>query len=319
MASLASNYNNLEECQQEFNQYRTNCRTRIFELENLNRRLSSEYEEILEANVQLSEELYGTNNPSDEEFELLDTIEEERGPSLPNNKRGGTKQSTRKSKRLQEKNKKSRKIKKKSYFKNDEDKKLMEMGLRSWYYQQLQKKRQQEQQLQQETQALEFPSDIFKTPDNSPSKSTSSTDRAIRAYDDIDIIDVPLVNPGEESNVFRQLDFDDVKGGKKQIKKDKHIGKVEYIWMNKNKKKQGKHAIRWIVDIKNGRYIGRAPKVGVYLRDLDKKRDKDFGKPSMLPKSIIFFNEAISAKKKSKKKGRKLRRKRKRKTRRRKR
>ena len=35
----------------------------------------------------------------------------------------------------------------------------------------------------------------------------------------------------------------------------------------------------------------RAPKVGVYLRDLYKKRDKDFGKPSMLPKSIIFFDD----------------------------
>ena len=85
-------------------------------------------------------------------------------------------------------------------------------------------------------------------------------------------------------------------------KNKKHIGKVEYIWMNKNKKKQGKHVIRWIVDIKNGRYIGRAPKVGVYLRDLYKKRDKDFGKPSMLPKSIIFFDDMKGGRRKTKRK-----------------
>ena len=261
---------------------------------------------MLERYVYLSQQLYENNNPSDEDFELLDALEEERGPPLPNNKRGGTKHATRRSKRLQEKNKKSRKIKKKSYFKNEEDKKLMEVGLRNWHYQQLEKKRQQDLQLQEE---LEFPSDIFKTPDNSPSKHTSSTDRAARAYDDMDITSIPIVNESEESNVFRQLDFDDMEGGKKRVKKNKHIGKVEYIWMNKTKKKQAKHSIRWIVDVKNGRYIGRAPKVGVNLKDLDKKRDKDFGKPSMLPKSIIFFDDSISAKKKSKKKGRKVRRK----------
>ena len=309
MASYASNYDNLEECERELNDYINMYENRISRLQRENNRLSREHGEILERYVQLSEQLYGTNNPSDEEFEVLNTIEEERGPSLPKNKRGGTKQATRKSKRLQEKNKKSRKIKKKSYFKNEEDKKLMEAGLRNWYYQQLEKKRQQDLQLQQEREALDFPSDIFKTPDNSPSKPTSSTDRAVRAYDDMDIVSIPIVNEGEESNVFRQLDFDDMEGGKKRVKKNKHIGKVEYIWMNKTKKKQAKHSIRWIVDIKNGRYIGRAPKAGVNLKDLDKKRDKDFGKPSMLPKSIIFFDDVIIAKKKSKKKARKIRRK----------
>ena len=76
---------------------------------------------------------------------------------------------------------------------------------------------------------------------------------------------------------------------------------------DKNKKKQGKHAIRWIVDIKNGRYIGRAPKVGVYLRDLYKKRDKDFGKPSMLPKSIIFFDDMKGGRRKTKRRSQKKR------------
>ena len=78
----------------------------------------------------------------------------------------------------------------------------MEEGLRNWYYQQLEKKRQQDLQLQQE---LEFPSDIIKTPDNSPSKPTTSTERAVRPYDDIDVVSIPIVNEGEESNVFRQL------------------------------------------------------------------------------------------------------------------
>merc|ERR1711871_1907113 len=131
MASYASNYNNLEECERELNEYINRYEDRISQLEHENNRLTREHGEMLETNVQLSEQLHGTNNPSDEEFELLDTLEEERGPRIPNNKRGGTKQSTRKSKRLQEKNKKSRKIKKKSYFKNEEDKKLMEVALRN--------------------------------------------------------------------------------------------------------------------------------------------------------------------------------------------
>ena len=113
------------------------------------------------------------------------------------------------------------------------------------------------------------------------------------------VLGTELQNASKKARLYTESNME---GGKKQIKKDKHIGKVEYIWMNKNKKKQGKHVIRWIVDIKNGRYIGRAPKAGVYLRDLYKKRDKDFGKPFMLPKSIIFFDDIKGGRRKTKRK-----------------
>ena len=93
------------------------------------------------------------------------------------------------------------------------------------------------------------------------------------------VLGTELQNASKKARLYTESNME---GGKKQTKKDKHIGKVEYIWMNKNKKKQGKHVIRWIVDIKNGRYIGRAPKAGVYLRDLYKKRDKDASKKARL-------------------------------------
>ena len=77
MASYASNYNNLEECERDLNEYITRYEHRISQLQNENNRLSREHGEILERYVQLSEQLQGTNNPSDEDFEVLDTIEEE--------------------------------------------------------------------------------------------------------------------------------------------------------------------------------------------------------------------------------------------------
>jgi hypothetical protein len=41
---------------------------------------------------------------------------------------------------------------------------------------------------------------------------------------------------------------------------------------------------RWIVRKReDGRYIVRAPKIGVLVRELDLKRDSDYGKETLLP------------------------------------
>ena len=41
---------------------------------------------------------------------------------------------------------------------------------------------------------------------------------------------------------------------------------------------------RWIVRVRpDGRVVARAPKIGVLVRDLNFKRDNDFGPPRLLP------------------------------------
>ena len=48
---------------------------------------------------------------------------------------------------------------------------------------------------------------------------------------------------------------------------DKHIGKVELVDLPNNSRPR----YRWIVKKRDdGRYIARAPKIGVSIRDLDK-------------------------------------------------
>ncbi len=43
---------------------------------------------------------------------------------------------------------------------------------------------------------------------------------------------------------------------------------------------------KWIIRKRDdGRYIVRTPKVGVLIRELKLKRDKDFGKETLLPKN----------------------------------
>ena len=39
------------------------------------------------------------------------------------------------------------------------------------------------------------------------------------------------------------------------------------------------------LDIDNGRYIVRIPKVGIMIRELSLKKNKDFGKETLLPKN----------------------------------
>jgi hypothetical protein len=54
---------------------------------------------------------------------------------------------------------------------------------------------------------------------------------------------------------------------------DKYIGKVILVNLPNNKRPR----YRWIVRKRDdGRYIVRTPKIGVLIRDLNLKRDRDF-------------------------------------------
>lgn len=61
---------------------------------------------------------------------------------------------------------------------------------------------------------------------------------------------------------------------------DKNIGKVVFILLPNSKRPQ----YRWIIRKRqDGRYMTRVPKVGVLLRELKLKRNKDYGKKTLLP------------------------------------
>ncbi len=69
-------------------------------------------------------------------------------------------------------------------------------------------------------------------------------------------------------------------------KLDKYIGKVVLLKLPNVKRRR----YRWIVrKTENGRYIVRTPKVGVLLRDLNFKREKDFGKETLLHKNALLL------------------------------
>jgi hypothetical protein len=57
---------------------------------------------------------------------------------------------------------------------------------------------------------------------------------------------------------------------------DKYIGKVILVNLLNNKRPRKRD---------DGRYIIRTPKIGVLIRELSQKRDKDFGKETLLPKN----------------------------------
>jgi len=66
---------------------------------------------------------------------------------------------------------------------------------------------------------------------------------------------------------------------------DKYIGKVILLRIPNVQRRR----YRWIVrKQKNGRYVVRAPKVGVLHRELDLKRSKDFGKETLLHKNAVY-------------------------------
>ena len=59
---------------------------------------------------------------------------------------------------------------------------------------------------------------------------------------------------------------------------------------------QSGHRIRWITGVsKNGQLKARAPKIGVMIRDLKKKRNSDFGPERVLPKGTIVPKQKKSS------------------------
>ena len=77
---------------------------------------------------------------------------------------------------------------------------------------------------------------------------------------------------------------------------DKHIGKVVLVELPNNSRPR----YRWIVKKRDdGRYIARAPKIGVLIRDLDKKLEKDYNSEHLLPKNFSF-RKSLSKGRKSK-------------------
>ena len=74
--------------------------------------------------------------------------------------------------------------------------------------------------------------------------------------------------------------------------KDKYVGKVLMVYLPNNKRPR----FRWIVRKReDGRYIARAPKIGLLIRDLDKKLD--YNKEQLLPKDFTFKESSKSKKK----------------------
>ena len=71
--------------------------------------------------------------------------------------------------------------------------------------------------------------------------------------------------------------------------RDKYIGKVVLVELPNNSRPR----YRWIVKKRDdGRYIARAPKIGVLIKNLDKKLEKDFNAEHLLPKGFVFWNNA---------------------------
>jgi hypothetical protein len=86
--------------------------------------------------------------------------------------------------------------------------------------------------------------------------------------------------------------------------KDNNIGKVVLVELPNNKRPR----YRWIVRIReDGRYIARSPKIGVLIRDLNKKLDKDYNSEHLLPKNFTYWKPFSKTKsnKKSKNKTKK--------------
>ena len=71
---------------------------------------------------------------------------------------------------------------------------------------------------------------------------------------------------------------------------DKYIGKIILVKLPNNKRKR----YRWITRKNDkGRYYARAPKIGVLIRELNLKRDKDYNKETILPKNAIIDKKKI--------------------------
>lgn len=67
---------------------------------------------------------------------------------------------------------------------------------------------------------------------------------------------------------------------------DKYIGKVVYLKLPNNKKPR----YFWIVrKNENGKYIIRSPKIGILIKDLNKKSNNDFGPEKLMPLGTKLF------------------------------
>ena len=68
--------------------------------------------------------------------------------------------------------------------------------------------------------------------------------------------------------------------------KDKYTGKVLLVNLPNNQRPR----YRWIVRKRDdNRYIIRAPKKGVKIKNLDLKRNADYNKEHLMPKKATFY------------------------------
>ncbi len=66
----------------------------------------------------------------------------------------------------------------------------------------------------------------------------------------------------------------------------KYVDKVVLVKLQNNKRP----TYRWIVRRRDdGRYIARAPKIGILLINLNKKLNKDYNSEHLLPKTFSFW------------------------------
>ncbi len=65
-----------------------------------------------------------------------------------------------------------------------------------------------------------------------------------------------------------------------------YVGKVVLLQLPNNNSPR----YRWIVRKRDdGRFIIRSPKIGVLVRDLDLKRDSDYGKETLMPQGSYIY------------------------------
>lgn len=86
---------------------------------------------------------------------------------------------------------------------------------------------------------------------------------------------------------------------------EKYIGKVILVNIPSNKRPR----YRWIVKKReDDRYIVRNPKIGILIRELNLKRNKDFGKEELLPlgSKPYIIPKTMKSKKKRKIKTKKI-------------
>ena len=80
-----------------------------------------------------------------------------------------------------------------------------------------------------------------------------------------------------------------------EVKPDRYVDKVVLVNLPNNLRPR----YRWIVRKRDdGRYVARAPKIGVLIRDLKKKLDNDFNSEHLLPKNFNFWKPVKKSKSK---------------------